>query len=139
MKVRLRQERGPRRRASVARPRPTGAAAVFPKADVARMAREAIMGIEREEEEKEVTPEDGDDGWLYLDPEDRFTPVDRVFSRVQSSLHFSLRLLACTLTVVAGCELAYTFDLVAFNGGRNGAILAAVVACFAAARWITKD
>jgi len=138
MKVRLKSESSQRPKAEAAPRQPRGLAALFSKSDAANQAREDSMSIERDDEDKR-TPRSEDDGWLYVDLEDRFTPADRVFSKAQSGLHFGLRILAGVLTVIAGCELAYAINLLAFEGGRIGAILAAVVACFAAARWITRE
>lgn len=79
-----------------------------------------------------------DTEWLYQDPTDRFTVADRVFCRVNSGTRLIIRILAGALTVLAGCELLYAFDLMTFEAGSHGAILAAMIGCFAAARWITK-
>lgn len=138
MKVRLKSESRQRPKAEAVPRRPADRGTFFPKSDTAIQARKEILSIERDDEDKR-TPRSEDDGWLYVDLEDRFTPADRVFSKAQSGLHFCLRILAGVLTVIAGCELAYATNLLAFEGGRIGAILAAVLACFAAARWITRE
>lgn len=88
--------------------------------------------------EAKVGTKECDAEWHYLDPTDRFTAADRLFFRVNSGTRLFVRILAGTLTVLAGCELLYAFDLMTFEAGGHGAILAALIGCFAAARWITK-
>lgn len=135
MRRRMRSQGG-QDRSTVASRRIPGKGVTFPRSEAHRpQGREIILGVDREETFEPA----GDDERLPIDLSDQISPVDRVFLSIQSGVRVCLRILVVVLTVLAGAELAYAFNLWAFKGGHIGAILAVAIACFVAARWITKD